>query len=254
MALESVRGYLQLASGLSEMTRTKAVEVANDLMSLPGLAGPAAMAGQVSQLADELVAAALANRANLVSLIRGEVESAIGRSGYVSVAELDKARGMVARLGAELDEIRDHVFGSSAAEVAVDTGIPLSATGTSVPRRARATARPGSRPGTSAASPTARNEGSMATKATAAPAKKAAAKKSAAKSGTAKKASAATKTTAKKTSAAKSGTAKKTSAAKSGTAKKTSAAKSGTAKKSSPAAKKSATKTATTTTRAAKKS
>jgi len=95
MARESVRGYLQLAFGLTEMTRAKAVEVASGLVSLPGVAGPAAMAGQVSQLADELLAAALSNRANLVSLVRGEVESAIARSGLVSASELDKARSMV---------------------------------------------------------------------------------------------------------------------------------------------------------------
>ena len=35
MAFEAVRGYLQLASGLGEMTKAKALETAQGLLALP---------------------------------------------------------------------------------------------------------------------------------------------------------------------------------------------------------------------------
>ena len=46
MALESIRGYVQLASGMGELTRARAMEAARGLLSLPG--------GQVTAVADEL--------------------------------------------------------------------------------------------------------------------------------------------------------------------------------------------------------
>lgn len=91
MALESIRGYVQLASGMGELTRARAMEAARGLLSLPG--------GQVTAVADELLAVAAANRENLSALVRAEVEAAVGRLGLTPAKE-------VAQLRAEVDRLR----------------------------------------------------------------------------------------------------------------------------------------------------
>ena len=55
MAFESVRGYVQLASGLGELTRARALEAAQGLLALPSMAGNTGkVAGQVGALAEEI--------------------------------------------------------------------------------------------------------------------------------------------------------------------------------------------------------
>ena len=80
MAFESVRSYIQLASGLGEMTRARAMEAAQGLLSLPGADEVTRRAVQASTLADQLLEAARANRANLLALVQHEVESALKRA------------------------------------------------------------------------------------------------------------------------------------------------------------------------------
>ena len=106
MAFESVRGYVQLASGLGELTRARALEAAQGLLSLPAVASTGRVAGQVTSLADELLAAATTNRENLTALVRSEVESALSRMGLVPAAELEVAQAQVTRLSAELAHLR----------------------------------------------------------------------------------------------------------------------------------------------------
>jgi hypothetical protein len=69
MAFESVRSYIQLASGLGEMTRARAMEAAQGLLSLPGADEVTRRAVRASTLADQLLEAAKANRANLLALV-----------------------------------------------------------------------------------------------------------------------------------------------------------------------------------------
>jgi hypothetical protein len=76
MAFESVRSYIQLASGLGEMTRARAMEAAQGLLSLPGADEVTRRAVRASTLADQLLEAAKANRANLLALVQHEVRSA----------------------------------------------------------------------------------------------------------------------------------------------------------------------------------
>lgn len=66
MVLEGLRGYLALASGLTEVTRER-----------------------VSALTDELLATSKSNRDLLVNLVRGEVERSVHRLGLVSAQELE---------------------------------------------------------------------------------------------------------------------------------------------------------------------
>ena len=67
---EAMRGYLHAASGLTELTRKRAQELALSLLSSSGAAGAAgggaAVAHQVSSLAEELVCAAKSNRAAML--------------------------------------------------------------------------------------------------------------------------------------------------------------------------------------------
>jgi hypothetical protein len=108
MAFESVRGYVELASGLSELTRARAVEAAQGLLSLPaaGIVNGSKVAVQAASLADELLAAATANRSNLRKLVRSEVDVAITRLGLVSVQKFEDAQAEAGRLRAEVARLR----------------------------------------------------------------------------------------------------------------------------------------------------
>lgn len=108
MGLEFVRGYVELASGLGELTRARAIEAAQGLLSLPaaGIASGTKMASQASALADELLAAAAANRSNLTTLVRSEVDAAITRLGVVPVQKLEEVQAEAASLRAEVARLR----------------------------------------------------------------------------------------------------------------------------------------------------
>jgi hypothetical protein len=109
MAFESVRAYIQLASGLSDLTRARAMETAQGLLSMPaaGLATSTKMATQASALADELLAAAVANRSNLTALVRTEVDAAImARLGLVPVQKFEEAQAEAAELRREVATLR----------------------------------------------------------------------------------------------------------------------------------------------------
>ena len=109
MAFESVRAYIQLASGLSDLTRARAMEAAQGLLSMPaaGLATSTKMATQASALADELLAAAVANRSNLTALVRSEVDTAImARLGLVPLEKYEEAQAEAAALRKEVATLR----------------------------------------------------------------------------------------------------------------------------------------------------
>jgi len=169
MVFESVRGYVELMSGLSELTRARALDAAHGLLSLPavGIATSSKVAAQAGALADELMTAAATNRSNLRSLVRSEVEVAITALGLVPAQKLEQARAEAARLRAEVVILR-------------------SASST--------TAAPPSAPRQTAAPKKATGKKATAKKATA---RKATAKKATAKKATAKRATATKAATAK---------------------------------------------------------
>src|SRR5689334_13924372 len=116
---EAMRGYLHAASGLTELTRKRAQELALSLLSSSGAAGAAgggaAVAHQVSSLAEELVSAARSNRSAVQEMIRGEVEIAVGRLGLVPASELAAARKQIAALESAVAELRRGGGGASQA-------------------------------------------------------------------------------------------------------------------------------------------
>src|SRR5665647_3220471 len=117
MGFESVRGYVQLASGLGEQTRARAMEAAQGLLSLPGVGmATGKVAGQVAALAEELLAAAATNRENLTTLIRSEVDAAVTRLGLVAAEKLAASQAEAARLRAEVAELRSASARATAAK------------------------------------------------------------------------------------------------------------------------------------------
>ena len=240
MAIEFVRGYVQLASGLGELTKARATEAAQGLLSLPAAEEVSKRALQVGEIADQLLEAARANRENLVALVRGEVESALGRADVVHLADFDRARTALAALTREVEELRDTLLAEAsrtplgrALPGVRPTGETAVAAGAAVTPALRETVT-GTARETAAASRPARTAAAGKT-----PARKTAAKKTTARNATAKKAAASstakTASTAKRTSA-KTAAATKASASKSAakrtTAKKSTATKRTTAKKS----------------------
>jgi hypothetical protein len=142
IVLEALRGYVQLATGLTEVTVAKAREAAAALLNqgldltqvsqVPGAdkaAGAAtAAATQVQGLADDLLETSKANREMLTGLIRTEVDRTAGRMGFVREEELAAVRRHVSRLETQLADLRTHVGATASAEQKPDAGRPAAET------------------------------------------------------------------------------------------------------------------------------
>ncbi|HEV7208379.1 MAG TPA: hypothetical protein VGN54_06540, partial [Mycobacteriales bacterium] len=98
MVRDAVRGYLGLASGLTAVTRQRAVAAARALAS-----SSEATAEQVQAIAEDLFETSRANRIAVTSLVRVEVERALGRLGLASADEL---KTLTARLAAAESALR----------------------------------------------------------------------------------------------------------------------------------------------------
>jgi polyhydroxyalkanoate synthesis regulator phasin len=140
--LDALRGYVQLATGLGEVTVTKAREAAAALLSqgidldkvpdVPGkdsaVAAAKVSAGQVQALTDNLLEQSTQNRELMVGLVRTEVDRAAGRLGFVREEELAAVRRHVSRLETQLAEVRAQVMGEpSAAAPAAPAAAPAAA-------------------------------------------------------------------------------------------------------------------------------
>ena len=116
MVVDAVRGYLQLASGLTEVSVQRATATAKALLvsagadqaMLDGVSQTAteqaargqALVGQIAALADDIIATSKANRELLTGLIRAEVVRAVGSLGLVSADDLKTVERRVDRLEA----------------------------------------------------------------------------------------------------------------------------------------------------------
>jgi hypothetical protein len=106
MAIDALRSYLQLASGLTEVTKERAKAAAQALISSNPVEGGTSavtalgstVTANAGALADDLVAASKANRKLLVGLIRSEVDRAVHRLGLATGDELDALAERVARI------------------------------------------------------------------------------------------------------------------------------------------------------------
>ena len=107
--LNDLRGYLQLANGLSEVTKAKAKEIAMELVNQGILLSTKApdIKGQVQELADDLLSTSRNNREMLLGLVTSEVDRAVSRMGFVREDELAAVRRHVQRLEKEIVELKN---------------------------------------------------------------------------------------------------------------------------------------------------
>ena len=126
---EDLRGYLQMASGLTEVTASKAKEIAlglvNQGMNMSAKAPD--VVGQVQELADDLVSTSKENREMLLGLIRAEVDRAVGRMGFVREDELAALRRHVQRLEQQLFDLKSGSSSLEPAAPAAAAGAPADA-------------------------------------------------------------------------------------------------------------------------------
>jgi polyhydroxyalkanoate synthesis regulator phasin len=126
---EDLRGYLQMASGLTEVTASKAKEIAlglvNQGMNMSAKAPD--VVGQVQELADDLVSTSKENREMLLGLIRAEVDRAVGRMGFVREDELAALRRHVQRLEQQLFDLQSGSSSPEPAAPAAAAGAPADA-------------------------------------------------------------------------------------------------------------------------------
>src|SRR6476469_4736111 len=93
-----LKGYVQLAGGMTQLSRQRALEVARQLVSgmpvsaaLPSAASAEEIAARASALADELLTAGRQNRALLADIVRAEVENVVAKLGLTGREELEGA-------------------------------------------------------------------------------------------------------------------------------------------------------------------
>lgn len=217
--IDALRSYLQLASGLAEVSAGRAKEAATALVTQGvevSAKGPGDITQQVQGIAEDLVEQGRTNREILSGLIKTEVDRTIGRMGFVREEELAAVRKHVQRLETQLGLVSGQAVGvANGAMAAATSGAKNAATNAKVAATAaKDTARTAGRTAAGAARPTPKP-----TRATpAAPKAPAAAKKTAARKPVAEK-TAVKKSVARKP-AAKRPTVKKTVAKKSSPARK----------------------------------
>src|SRR3954451_5979971 len=93
MVRDALRGYLALASGVTEVTAARARSAARVLVEQGE-----ATAGQVTALAEDLVANSRRNREGLVLIVRQEVETTLRRLGLGPAGDVDALTQRVRRL------------------------------------------------------------------------------------------------------------------------------------------------------------
>ena len=101
MVKEALRGYLSLASGLTDITAARARSAARSLVEQGE-----ATAGQVTALAEDLIATSRRNRESLLLLVRHEVEQAVRRIGVGASSDVETLTTRVRELERTVRELR----------------------------------------------------------------------------------------------------------------------------------------------------
>ena len=98
---DALKGYLALASGLTEVTKARATPAAKAVVAQGGNA-----AGTVTGLADDLLAQSRSNREALTALVTFEVDKALGRVGLASADEVSELTARIRSLEGQLREAK----------------------------------------------------------------------------------------------------------------------------------------------------
>lgn len=101
MVRDALRGYLALASGVSEVTAARARAAAKALAEQGE-----ATAGQVSALAEDLLSTSRRNRESMAVLIRHEVEQAVKRLGLAPAGDVEELTRRVRELERTVRELK----------------------------------------------------------------------------------------------------------------------------------------------------
>jgi polyhydroxyalkanoate synthesis regulator phasin len=119
MVMDALRGYVQLANGLTEVTKQRAQQAAKALLQQTGAeALTAGVTTKVSDLAEEIVATSKSNRQLLQAIVANEVEGAVARLGFVRSEEVAALGRRVDGLERELADAYEAVAAASAAPAA----------------------------------------------------------------------------------------------------------------------------------------
>src|SRR3954452_7049278 len=148
MVKDALRGYLALASGVTEVTAARAHSAARVLVEQGE-----STAGQVTALAEDLVATSRRNREGLLLIVRHEVDTALRLLGLGPAGDIDALDQRVRRLEQTLRDL--------------GRGSPNGSTGERSPAR-KAPAKPVKKATPAKKSAKAAPKKSTATKATAA--------------------------------------------------------------------------------------
>jgi polyhydroxyalkanoate synthesis regulator phasin len=123
---DALKTYLTMASGLSEVSRKRAKAAAKKLAKQGG-----ATVEQVQALTDDLLSSSRANRESLTTLVRYEIDRALGAVGLATVDEVETLTARIHELEAELRRVRQEESGAA----------PVDADGPREARVAAASAR-----------------------------------------------------------------------------------------------------------------
>jgi polyhydroxyalkanoate synthesis regulator phasin len=108
MVMDALRGYVQLANGLTEVTKQRAQQAAKALLQQTGAdALTSGLTGKVTDLADEIVATSKSNRQLLQAIVANEVEGAVARLGFVRSEEVAALTRRVEGLERELADANE---------------------------------------------------------------------------------------------------------------------------------------------------
>jgi polyhydroxyalkanoate synthesis regulator phasin len=129
---DALRGYLSLASGLSDVTAARARAAARSLVEQGE-----ATAGQVSALAEDLIATSRRNRESVLLLVRHEVEQAVRRLGVGASSDVETLTTRVRELERTVRELRARAARPADAPVAA----PKAATAKAAPAKKPAPAK-----------------------------------------------------------------------------------------------------------------
>jgi polyhydroxyalkanoate synthesis regulator phasin len=110
---DALKSYLALASGLTEVTRQRALGAAKALV-----AQGEATAEQVSTLAEDLLAQSRSNREAVAALVKYEVDRTLGRLGLAANDEVTELTKRVRSLEGEIRDLRATAGGGSGARTA----------------------------------------------------------------------------------------------------------------------------------------
>ncbi|MFC0627271.1 polyhydroxyalkanoate synthesis protein PhaF [Kribbella deserti] len=105
MVMDALRGYVQLANGLTEVTKQRAQAAAKALVQQTGAETlTTGLTTKVSDLAEEIVATSKSNRQLLQAIVANEVEGAVAKLGFVRAEEVAGLARRIEKLEKELAE------------------------------------------------------------------------------------------------------------------------------------------------------